>query len=276
MKKKKQQKILYAIIILSVIGLITSVYLTINHYLPPTEGSFCDINAQVSCSLVNTSVFSEIFNIPVALLGSLWFVLMILLCYKALKKEEIFVHSIFILSILGLVSIAYFVVAEIILKALCPLCTVVHLLLLSIFILAFILHLKHKKHLWEKIVKNLRMWIVGVVIIAIAIVVIFNVQRGPTENYDELAKCITEKGVNMYGSFRCGICAKTRSMFGSSFQYINEIECHPQGENPQTELCLEKGIEGTPTWILEPQGEEIKREFGFLSIEELKEFSGCE
>ena len=80
----------------------------------------------------------------------------------------------------------------------------------------------------------------------------------------------------MYGSFRCGVCAKTRAMFGDSFQYINEIECHPQGENSQTELCLKKGIEGTPTWILEPDEIELKRQLGFLSIEELKEFSGCE
>ena len=79
----------------------------------------------------------------------------------------------------------------------------------------------------------------------------------------------------MYGSFKCGICAKTRKMFGDSFQYINEIECHPQGENPQTELCVEKGIPGTPTWILEPNGILKKRATGFLSIEDLREFSGC-
>ena len=79
----------------------------------------------------------------------------------------------------------------------------------------------------------------------------------------------------MYGSFRCGVCAKTRAMFDDSFQYINEIECHPQGENPQTERCIEKRIEGTPTWILEPEGKELKRHTGFLSVEELKEFAGC-
>ena len=69
----------------------------------------------------------------------------------------------------------------------------------------------------------------------------------------------------MYSSFRCGFCAKTRKMFGDSFQYINEIECHPQGENAQTDLCLQKGVENTPTWILEPNGEEVKRHTGFLS-----------
>ena len=80
----------------------------------------------------------------------------------------------------------------------------------------------------------------------------------------------------MYGSFRCGICAKTRNMFGDAFEHINEIECHPQGENSEWELCQEKALTGTPTWILEPNGEELKRKVGFLSIEELREFSECE
>ena len=31
-----------------------------------------------------------------------------------------------------------------------------------------------------------------------------------------------------------------------------------QGENPQTELCLEKNLETTPTWMLEKDGEEIR------------------
>ena len=87
---------------------------------------------------------------------------------------------------------------------------------------------------------------------------------------------MTEKGVKMYGSYRCGVCTKTAGMFGDSFQYIDEVECHPQGENPQTELCLEKKLETTPTWMLEKDGEEIKRNGGFMNIEELKVFSGCE
>ena len=80
----------------------------------------------------------------------------------------------------------------------------------------------------------------------------------------------------MYGSFRCGICAKTRAMFGDSFQYVNEIECHPQGKNSQTELCVQKSIDLTPTWIMESDGIEQKRQAGFMSIEELKAFSGCD
>jgi thioredoxin-related protein len=79
----------------------------------------------------------------------------------------------------------------------------------------------------------------------------------------------------MYSSFRCSHCARQRALLGDSFQYINEIECHPQGEHSQTELCFEKDVKGTPTFIMEPDGKEIKREVGYMTIEELREFSGC-
>ena len=124
--------------------------------------------------------------------------------------------------------------------------------------------------------KALKPWIVGIVIINLLPLIFYNFPRGPKENYDDDAKCFTEKGVSMYSSFRCGICAKTRTMFGDSFKYINEIECHPQGENPQIELCQSKDLKGTPTWVFEPNGIEQKRHTGFLNIKELREFSGCD
>lgn len=92
---------------------------------------------------------------------------------------------------------------------------------------------------------------------------------------DVFAKCLTEKGVKMYGSITCSICAKERELFGSSFQYIEEVECHPRGKNPQTELCLKKDIKKTPTWILEKDGVELKRLDGYQTFETLSEFSGC-
>jgi hypothetical protein len=95
------------------------------------------------------------------------------------------------------------------------------------------------------------------------------------EDYNKLTKCAADSGVTMYGSFRCGICAKQKDLLGDAFYLLNEVECHPQGPNSETELCIEKGIEGTPTWILEKEGNEIKRDVGYLDIDQLREFSGC-
>ena len=193
-------------------------------------------------------------------------------------------------SIIGLLSVIYFIVAEVILKAICPFCTIVHLivfiiLLISIKIYKTRINLNNKNNKNDikssfinqakSSLLNLRGWILLIVIINIILLVLFNLPTGETEDYTELAKCITENEVTMYGSFRCGICAKTRAMFDDAFEHIVEIECHPQGEDNQWELCQEKEITGTPTWIKEEDGKEIKRHTGFLSIDELKEFSEC-
>ena len=269
----KKESVLRLFIVLSVVGILISLYLVQNHYAPPSQGSFCDLGETLSCSLVNTSVFSELFRVPVALLGALWFVSLIILSLKA-RSDEKFVPVILGWSIIGVCSIIYFVIAEIILQAVCPLCTAVHVLVLFVFVASIIMYRKSKVRITVKNIKKVMPWIVGIGILNIIPFVLFNM-GGQTENYDGLAQCMTQKGVVMYGSFRCGVCAKTRAMFGDSFQYVKEIECHPQGKNPQTELCLSKKIEGTPTWILEENGVDIKRAVGFLSIEELRAFSGC-
>ena len=96
--------------------------------------------------------------------------------------------------------------------------------------------------------------------------------------YDTFAKCLTEKGVQMYGSVTCATCAKQRKLFGDSMQYVSEIECNPRYPHPQTERCVAKKIDHTPTWILENTDQsEIKRmTSGLQSFEALAEFSGCQ
>ncbi|MBT4539308.1 vitamin K epoxide reductase family protein [Candidatus Woesearchaeota archaeon] len=274
MKKTTIERILNIIIVLSIVGLLVSIYLLYTHIAPPTEGSICDISSTVSCSIVNSSVFAKLLGVPVSLFGAIWFVFLGLISWKA-KRQKKLIQGLLPWNILGMLFVIYLIIAEILLKAVCLFCTAVHIITLITFILSIILYKqlsKKDKKKWFKIFKK---WIVWIVIINLIPLIIFNVAGGEKKDHSELAQCITDKGVNMYGSFRCGVCAKTRAMFGDSFEHINEIECHPQGENPQTELCLSKNIEGTPTWILEPNGVEEKRFTGFLSIEELAEFSGC-
>lgn len=99
-----------------------------------------------------------------------------------------------------------------------------------------------------------------------------------TANLDSFAKCLTEKGVKMYGSYICSGCLAQIKMFGGhngSFRYVDYIECHPRGPNPQTDLCLKRDIKKTPTWTLEKDGVEIKRIDELQTFESLAEFSGC-
>ena len=99
----------------------------------------------------------------------------------------------------------------------------------------------------------------------------------PEGKYNTFAQCLTEKNVVMYGSITCSYCAQQRAMFGSAFKYIKEIECDPRNPNPETELCVQKNIQGTPTWIEEDaEGKDIYRfPAGVIELEDLALVSGC-
>jgi len=63
-------------------------------------------------------------------------------------------------------------------------------------------------------------------------------------SYEEaLAKCLTSKGINMYGSVYCGHCNAQKESFGEAFQYIDYVECSGNS------ACAEAGISGVPTWV---------------------------
>jgi len=89
--------------------------------------------------------------------------------------------------------------------------------------------------------------------------------------YDEFAQCLTEKGMEFYGTYTCGHCAKVKRDFGSSFQYVNYIECHPNGVGADTERCIENEIDRYPTFIFE----DGSRMSGELSMEQLSQKTGC-
>ncbi|MDP2704387.1 MAG: protein disulfide isomerase family protein [bacterium] len=91
-------------------------------------------------------------------------------------------------------------------------------------------------------------------------------------NLDEFAKCLAEKEVTMYGADWCPHCQNEKNRFGDSFKYVPYVECPDEPK-----LCIEKGIEGYPTWLLPaqaglPDGTKLVGEQG---LEKLSEISGC-
>jgi glutaredoxin len=94
--------------------------------------------------------------------------------------------------------------------------------------------------------------VIGLVVIVTIVIIGFRITgNGPTEPgiYDEFAKCLTENGAVMYGAYWCPYCANQKEMFGSSFDYVNYVECDLRGNNANPALCNEKGVTNYPTWI---------------------------
>ena len=69
-----------------------------------------------------------------------------------------------------------------------------------------------------------------------------------------MAKHLTATGAKKYGAFWCPHCYEQKQLFGKeAFAEVEYIECDPQGENPQREVCLAKGIQSFPTWEIDGQ-----------------------
>lgn len=59
-------------------------------------------------------------------------------------------------------------------------------------------------------------------------------------NIDQIAQCMWQKWVKMYGTESCWHCIDQKELFGDSFKYINYVDC---AKTP--DVC--SNIEWTPT-----------------------------
>jgi len=91
--------------------------------------------------------------------------------------------------------------------------------------------------------------------------------------HDALARCLTERGVKMYGAYWCPHCVEQKEKFGASFEYVPYVECGIKGDlHGVSQVCKDAGIKHYPTWQFPPTGERVERVF---TLEELSDRTGC-
>jgi|TARA_B100002003_G_C14094069_1_gene526216 hypothetical protein len=109
----------------------------------------------------------------------------------------------------------------------------------------------------------------GALTIIILSIVIFTACSS-TGQHDELAQCLADNGVRMYGTYWCPHCQEQKADFGKSWRLVPYVEC-ATSDGGQTRICEDEGIEGYPTWVF-PDG---TRQSGKLSFETLRNLGGC-
>jgi polynucleotide 5'-kinase involved in rRNA processing len=91
--------------------------------------------------------------------------------------------------------------------------------------------------------------------------------------HDALARCLTERGVKMYGAYWCPHCVEQKEKFGASFEYVPYVECGIKGDlHGVSQACKDAGIKHYPTWQFPPTGERVERVF---TLDELSDRTGC-
>lgn len=116
-------------------------------------------------------------------------------------------------------------------------------------------------------------WAIYGVLIAAAFGGAYYLGLRSQHQYDGFARCLTDRGVKMYGAFWCPHCTEQKEKFGASFEYAPYVECGVKGAaTGKTQVCQDAGIQHYPTWQFPPTGERVERVF---SLQELSDRTGC-
>ena len=91
-----------------------------------------------------------------------------------------------------------------------------------------------------------------------------------TKETINFAKYLKDYGVVKYSAYWCPNCLNQSELFGKqAYKELNVVECARDGKNSQTQLCIDKKIQGFPSW--EINGKII---IGVQTLEELSELTG--
>lgn len=118
--------------------------------------------------------------------------------------------------------------------------------------------------------KRIRKWAILIIIIGLLVWGVYAMIQSQGQ-HDEFAQCLTEGGVRMYGAYWCPACHEQQRVFGSSWDYVEYIECSLPNRGGQNELCNSEGIQTYPTWEFE-DGSRVE---GIMNINQLNERTGC-
>ncbi len=127
-----------AALVLSLLGLADSTYLTIAHFETNLLQSTCSTTGFIDCTKVTTSPQSEILHIPVAVLGLAFYVAMTAINLPPLwKSTDVRIAWLRLaMSVSGIGFVLYLIYAELFLiKNLCEYCTGVHIVTFALFVL---------------------------------------------------------------------------------------------------------------------------------------------
>ncbi len=114
--------------------------------------------------------------------------------------------------------------------------------------------------------------ILAIILVVVIVCMKFIAKASNTPSkYDTFAQCLKEKGAIFYGAFWCPHCQAQKKMFGSSKKYLPYVECSTPDGKGRKQICIDKEIEGYPTWSF-ADGSTLS---GEISLEKLAEKTSC-
>lgn len=136
------KRVVFAFLVVSFIGFVDAAYLTVKHYL----GTPLNCSILEGCETVTTSQYAMIGNIPVALLGTLYYlaVFILTIAYLDTKRENLFAVAARLTIVGFLASLLFLYLQLFVIKAICLYCVVSAITSTALFILGIFV-IKYKR-----------------------------------------------------------------------------------------------------------------------------------
>lgn len=250
------------LLILSGIGVVLSAYLVWTR--AANASVYCPLGS--GCDVVQSSRYAAVFGIPVALLGLLFYGVLVLLAGRRMEARRRLSLALPVAFAGVGSSIVFTAVQQVVIRATCSLCLGSAALTLAILVM---LIARRPARI------SGQTWAAGAaLLVGAALFLVWgyaaSAPPAPEMAYaDGLARHLTATGAKLYGAYWCPACADQKKMFGKAAGQLPYIECDGRSPIGQPAVCAAAGIQVFPTWDIAGQ-----RHRGVLSLEELARLSG--
>ena len=251
------------------LGVLLTGYLTLVAWLGD-HPAYCGADSE--CDLVQSSRWSTLFGMPVALWGLLTYALLAGGAWRLRSRPSAWRATLLFACIGAGVSWFLTLISVFQIEATCGYCLASFVLMNVLLVLVLLRRPSQmSEHAWRRALP----FPIGA---AVALVLglhlhfsgIFDPAAGPEDPYlKALATHLHDSGARFYGAYWCPACQEQKALFTASVDRLPYVECTPEGRSgPRAVDCLTRNIREYPTWIIDGQ-----RHGGVVSVERLARVS---
>ena len=254
------------------LGVLLTGYLTLVAWFGE-HPAWC--GADSGCDVVQSSRWSTLLGLPMALWGLLTYAILAGLAWRLRSRPSAWGAMLLFACIGAGVSWFLTLVSVFEIRAVCEYC-LASFVLMNLLLLLVVLRrpARTPEQGWRRVLP----FPVGA---AIALVLglhlhfegVFDPAAGPEDPYlKALATHLQESGARFYGAYWCRACQEQKALFTASAKRLPYTECAPSGPNgPLTAACTVQDIRRYPTWLVEG-----RRLTGVVDVERLARASKFE
>ena len=251
------------------LGVLLTGYLTLVAWLGD-HPAYC--GAESDCDLVQSSRWSTLFGMPLALWGLLTYAALAGLVWRLRSRASAWRTTLLVACIGAGVSWFLTLVSVFQIEATCGYCLASFALMNVLLVLVLLRRPSQMpEHSWRK---ALPLPVGAAIALALGLHLhfsgIFDPADGPEDPYlKALATHLHDSGARFYGAYWCPACEEQKALFTASVDRLPYVECTPQGRSgPRAVDCLTRNIQEYPTWIIDG-----RRHGGVVSVERLARVS---